>query len=288
MKYRFVERLQSRYGVRPLCAALGIARSGYYAWRKRQPTPRAQGNQVLLGHIQRIHTSSRLRYGSPRVYLQLRAAGWAVGRGRVARLMRLAGLRGLRRYRTVQTTHSKHHLPLAPNVLGRDFCASAPNQKWVADITYIRTDEGWLYLAVVMDLFSRRIVGWAMADRLRTELVEQALRMALHQRQPPAGLLHHSDQGSQYAAHAVRRLLAAHHIQLSMSRSGNCYDNAAMESFFSTLKCEWVYFQHYTSRPQARRDLLSYIEGFYNRERIHSALGAFSPVKFEAQWHPSP
>jgi putative transposase len=188
----------------------------------------------------------------------------------------------------VITTDSQHDFPIAPNVLDRDFQASKPNQKWVADITYIPTQEGWLYLAGVLDLFSRKIVGWQMSNQINADLVENALRMALYQRQPGAGLLHHSDRGSQYASSSIRNILAANHIQVSMSKRGDCYDNAVMESFFGTLKNEWVHHQKYQTRLQAKTDIFAYIEGFYNTVRLHSTLGYLSPTEFEARFIQSP
>jgi transposase InsO family protein len=283
MKYLFIEKHQLRYPVRPLCQALEVSPSGYYAWRKRQALPADPHRQALLEQIERIHQQSHRTYGSPRVHAQLRAEGFAVNRKRIARLMRAKGLVGRRKTRKVATTDSRHPYPVAPNHLNRDFQAEAPNEKWVADITYIPTREGWLYLAVVLDLYSRRAVGWSMMATLTADLVEEALKMALYERQPEAGLLHHSDRGSQYASDQIRQLLDAHHITVSMSRTANCYDNAVMESFFSTLKCEWVYFQDYRTRAEASRDIFAYIAGFYNRIRLHSTLGYLSPEQFEAQ-----
>ena len=288
MKYRFVKQAQDRYPVAIMCEMLGISRSGYYAWKKRMPSQRELDNQALIKHIRRIHQMSRKTYGSPRVHAELWKRGWRCNHKRIARLMRQEGLVGQRKYRRVATTNSKHLYPVAPNLLNQEFKAEKPNQKWVADITYIPTAEGWLYLAAVMDLFSRKIVGWEMTDEMSADLVEQALRMALYQRQPELGLLHHSDRGSQYASHPIRTILYTNRIQVSMSRKGNCYDNSVMESFFSTLKCEWVHFQKYESRAQARRDIFTYIEGFYNTVRLHSTLGFFSPNDFEAKSHPSP
>jgi transposase InsO family protein len=202
--------------------------------------------------------------------------------------MRQEGLVGRRKHRKVVTTHSRHRYPVAPNLLNQEFNAEKPNHKWVADITYIPTAEGWLYLAVVLDLFSRKVVGWEMSGELTADLVEQALRMALYQRQPGPELLHHSDRGSQYASHQIQAILKANRILVSMSRKGNCYDNAVMESFFGTLKNEWVHHQKYETRAQARRDLFEYIEGFYNTVRLHSTLGFLSPDDFEARSHQSP
>jgi len=288
MKYRFIEKHRKQYSVSRLCLMLGIKRSSFYAWKKRGPSLREKDNQVLIAHIRRVYKKYRKTYGSPRVYMQLRKEGISCNKKRVARLMRQDGIKGQRKYRKIITTNSKHDFPLAPNVLNREFEAEKPNQKWVGDITYIPTDEGWLYLASVLDLFSRRIVGWATSDLIDAALVENALRMALYQRQPGRGLLHHSDRGSQYASHQIRNILAANQIIVSMSGKGNCYDNAVMESFWGTLKNEWVNYQKYQTRSQARTDIFSYIEGFYNTVRLHSTLGYLSPAEFEAKYQNLP
>jgi len=284
MKFQFVAKHQGRYPIRRICALLGISRSGYYAWRNRKPSQREHHMQILINHIQREYRRSRKTYGSPRVYAQLKKQGIACNQKTVAKYMRQEGLKGQRKYRRVVTTNSKHDFPVAPNLLNREFQAERPNQKWVSDITYIRTAEGWLYLAGVLDLFSRKVVGWEMSSFIDADLVERALRMALYQRQPAIGLLHHSDRGSQYASHQIRDILATNHIQVSMSRRADCYDNAVMESFFGTLKNEWVHHQKYQTRSQARTDIFSYIEGFYNTVRLHSSLGYLSPNEFEAKY----
>lgn len=283
MKYLFIEKHQLDYPVRWLCQALGVSPSGYYAWQKRQTRQEDPQLKSLLGHIRRIHQMSRRTYGSPRVHAQLKIEGYPYNLKRIARLMRLNGIVGRRKHRKVTTTNSRHAYPVAPNLLHQEFQAEGANQKWVADFTYIPTHEGWLYLAVVLDLYSRKVVGWSTKAEMTTELVEDALQMALYERQPDPGLLHHSDRGSQYASHEIRKLLDQHHITVSMSRTGNCYDNAVMESFFSTLKGEWVNFQDYPTRAQASRDIFSYIAGFYNRVRLHSTLGYRSPDQFEAE-----
>jgi putative transposase len=282
MKYLYIEKHQHQYQVRQLCQTLGVSRSGYYAWRERQTREEEPHLKALLGHIRRIHHMSHRTYGSPRVHAQLKAEGFHCNRKRITRLMRLNGIVGQRKKRKVTTTNSRHAYPVAPNLLNREFQAEQANQKWVADITYIPTRQGWLYLAVVLDLYSRKAVGWSMKAEMTTELVEDALKMALYERQPDPGLLHHSDRGSQYASDQLRKIMDDHHITVSMSRTGNCYDNAVMESFFSTLKCEWVYFQDYQTRTQASLDIFSYIAGFYNRIRLHSTLGYRSPEQFEA------
>lgn len=283
MKYRFIEKHQYRYSVGSQCQALDVWRSGYYAWRDRQKKTEDGSLRALIEHIRRIHQKSRRTYGSPRVCAELRADGRVCNHKRVARLMRLEGLYGRRKRQKVCTTNSKHNYPIAPNLLNRQFQADAPDTKWVADITYIPTREGWLYLAVVLDLYSRKIVGWSMNAQITADLVEDALRMALYERQPDRGLLHHSDRGSQYASEQIRQILAANHMDVSMSRTGNCYDNAVMESFFSTLKCEWVHHQDYQTRSQASLDVFEYIAGFYNTVRRHSTLGYLSPNEFEAK-----
>lgn len=288
MKYEFVARHQDKYAASRMCTLLGIGRSSYYAWKKRKPSQREHKMQILLENIRRIHKLSRNTYGSPRVHAELRRQGIACNQKTVARLMRLDGLQGQRKCCRVITTNSDHCFPIAANLLNQDFHADRPNQKWVADITYITTAEGWLYLAGVLDLFSRKVIGWEMSSRIDADLVERALRMALYQRQPGSGLIHHSDRGSQYASHQMRNLLAANQIQVSMSGKGNCYDNAVMESFFGTLKNEWVHHQRYQTRSQARLDIFRYIEGFYNTIRLHSSLGYLSPNEFEVKYHANP
>jgi transposase InsO family protein len=288
MMYRFIEKNRERFSVGRLCQVLGIARSAYYGWKKRGPSQRDQDNQALIEHIRRIHKLSRKTYGSPRVYHQLKKQGLICSPNRVARLMRQEDIKGRRKYRKVHTTDSQHAFPVAENLLNREFEAEKPNQKWVGDITYIPTEEGWLYLAGVLDLYSRKIVGWAMSNLIDADLVEKALRMAYYQRQPDQGLLHHSDRGSQYASHQIRELLANSHTQVSMSRRANCWDNAVMESFWGTLKNEWVHQQKYKTRAEAKTDIFEYIEGFYNTFRLHSTLGYLSPVEFEANYYKTP
>ena len=278
--------MKNDYSIPRLCAALAVSPNGYYAWQQRQDKPgrRAQADQVLLGQLQTLHADSRQTYGSPRLQAVLRQQGKAHGRGRIARLMRLGGLVGRqkRRYR-VRTTDSNHDQPIAPNRLAHAAVPMAPNQQWVADVTYIDTGEGWLFLAGVLDLYSRQIVGWAMSPDNNTALVLQAWTMARQHRQPPAGLLFHSDRGSQYASADFRQALQQAGANPSMSRAGNCYDNAAMESFWSTLKLELIYRRQFATRAQARRQIFDYIEVFYNRQRLHSALHYRCPVDFELQ-----
>lgn len=282
MTYTFLSEHRSQYSVSQMCQVLGVSRSGYYAWRRRQPSHRERVNQLLLTHIRAIYVASHQTYGSPRVHAELLAQGWVCNRKRVARLMRLAHLHARRRRRSRPvTTQVDRTRPIAPNRLNREFHATAPNQKWLSDITYVPTDEGWLYLAVVMDLYSRRIIGWAMQDTLADELTQAALHMAFAHNAPVTAPLHHSDRGSQYASAEYRALLTAHQCVPSMSRRGNCYDNAPMESFFSTLKIELIHQRHYHTRAEARHDIFAYIEGFYNTQRRHSALDYRSPVEFE-------
>lgn len=281
MKFAFIARHRSTFEVKIMCRVLGVSSSAYYAWQGRQPSPREQANAALMKHIQQAHLDSRGTYGSPRIVPALRQVGIVCNHKRVERLMRVQAIQGVSRCRKrPTTTDSRHKLPVAPNVLNRDFSASRPNQKWLGDITYIDTREGFLYLASLEDVFSRRIVGWAMADHMETSLVNSALDMALFHRQPTGDLLHHSDRGSQYASHDYRRLLAKRGITVSMSRTANCYDNAMKESFFATLKTECA-TKPFPSRAAARLAIFEFIEVWYNRQRLHSALGYLSPEQFE-------
>jgi putative transposase len=262
-----------------------VSPSGYYAWRERPLSERARANRKLVAEIRAIHAASRETYGSPRIHAELRACGFRVGKNRVARLMGAEQIRARRKKKRKITTDGQHAYPVAPDLLQRDFRAEAPNRKWLSDITFISTAEGWLYLAAILDLFSRKIVGWAMEATLESRLVEQAFHMAVQNRTRIAGLLHHSDQGSQYAGGPYQSLLTAHQMQVSMSDTGDCYDNAPMESFFSTLKCEQVHFQDYLTWAEAKTDIFAYIEGFYNRTRRHSSLGYLSPEEFERRYY---
>jgi putative transposase len=282
MRFRFIEDHRDDYPVRIMCSVLDVSPAGYYAWRLRPESRRSVANRALLGDIERVYRDNHGCYGSPRVHRELRAQGRGASRGRIERLMRHHGVRAIMaRPRRVRTTDSRHDLPIAPNLVDRDFTTTAPNRIWLADITYVETGEGWLYLSTVMDLYSRKIVGWAMRDHLRTELPLAALRMAISAQRPGIGLIHHSDRGVQYASHEYRAALAAIAITASMSRKGNCYDNAPMESFFHTLKTERVHHRQYATRAEAQRDIFAYIEGFYNRTRRHSALGYISPLEME-------
>lgn len=272
-----------KYPVRMLCRGLGVSPSGYYAWCKRPPSARAQANAQLLAAAKQEYQASRKTYGSPRVHQALLRLGHRCGRHRVARLMRHAGLCGIPRRRYVRTTQRAAGQTGAPDRLQRDFSADAPNRKWVSDITYIATRQGWLYLASVLDLYSRRVVGWAMAEHMRDELVLEALTMAYVQRGAPSGLIYHSDHGSQYTSSRVQAWLAEHGIQASMGSVGDCYDNAVMESFHSILKREGVPKQAYATRRQARTHIFEFLEAFYNRQRLHSTLNYRTPVEYEEQ-----
>jgi transposase InsO family protein len=278
MSFKFIRDHAGTWPVRLMCRVLKVSTSGYYAWRGRPESARAGSNRRLLCDIHRLHAEHHGRYGSPRVHAALRAEGGTASRGRIARLMRKHGIRALagRRFRPC-TTDSRHALPVAPNRLRQDFVATASNHVWLADITYIATGEGWLYLAAVLDLATRQIVGWAMRDHMRTELPLAALMMAAQRQHPPPGLVHHSDRGSQYAAEAYTNQLKSMKATASMSRTACCYDNAPMESFFHTLKVELVHQRRWPNREEARRDLFAYIEGYYNRRRIHSAIGYLTP-----------
>ena len=281
MKYTFIAANTVEYRVKRMCHALGVQRSGYYAWRRRTPSTRAQANQALVELIRAAHQASRKTYGSPRIQVVLQRKGMACGKNRVARLMRLHGIVAQKRHKLHPTTTQRQPgVVPAPNRLNQDFTASAPNRKWVSDFTYIDTAEGWLYLAAVLDLFSRKVVGWAMSEQMDTALVQAAWRMAYLGRHPTPGLLHHSDQGSQYTSAAYQQSLKNALSQLSMSRVGNCYDNAVMESFFATLKTECATGQ-FATRALARSTIFEYIEVWYNRQRLHSTLGYLSPAEFE-------
>lgn len=280
----FIEAEKANHAVATLCRVLGVSRSGYYARRDRPPCARAEDDQALDVQIRAIHTASRGTYGTPRVHAALRATGIRCGRKRVARLLRIAGLHGChRRSGTITTRRSMDALPVDDRVQ-RDFTAPAPNRLWVADITYIPTWMGFLYLAVVLDVFSRRVVGWAMADHLRTELVVDALEMAIARRKPEAGIIHHSDHGSQYTSLAFGQRLHETGILASRGSRGDCYDNALMESFFATVECELLDGRAFPTHRAARTALFDFIEGFYNIERRHSALGYCSPMEYERRW----
>lgn len=281
MIFKFIDDHRREFRVDLMCRVLGVSRSGYYAHRRRPPSARKMANDVLLGHVQSVFQESGCTYGSPRVYHELRKRAFVCSEKRVAGLMREGGMRakGVKRIRARISAQNRE--VKAPNLLQGNFTATEPNTKWLSDMTCIRTRQGWLYLAAVLDLCSRRVVGWAMANRMVSELPEQALRMALAQRAPDTGLMHHSDQGSQYRSAAYQGLLRDHNIQVSMNGVGAWSDNAPMESFFATLKRECVEDRLYTTRAEARTALFAYIEGFYNRRRLHSSLGYQSPEDFE-------
>lgn len=265
-----------------MCRVLGVSRGGLYAWRQRpRVTAGERANRTLVSQIRRVHEASRATYGSPRVHRQLQREGVRAGRNRVAKLMRTNDMRGRIRRRFRTTTDSNHSHAVAPNTLNRQFAVDSPDQVWAGDITYIRTATGWAYLAVILDLHSRMVVGWAMADHMRTELVETALSNALGARMPSATLLHHSDRGCQYASGSYRAQLARHDIKVSMSRRGDCYDNAVVESFFGTLKQELVFHQRWSNLLEARAAIHDYIEVFYNRQRLHSTLGYRTPAEVD-------
>ena len=281
MRFRFVEAEKAHYPIRLMCRCLAVSRSGYYAWRKRPPSARAEQDARLGVEIAASHRASRRTYGSPRILRDLREEGHRVSRKRVARLMRELGLEGRRKRRFRATTDSRHRFPVAPNVLMRDFDVEAPNTAWVTDITYVATLEGWLYLAVILDLFSRRVVGYALSERIDRALVLEALREALVRRPGARDLIHHSDRGSQYASHDYRDALDQAGITCSKSRRGDCWDNAVVESFFGTLKMELLYELPLQTSAATRSAVADYIEIFYNVRRRHSSLDYRSPVEFE-------
>lgn len=280
-RYRFIRAERATYPVTVLCRVLRVSRAGYYAWAGRGVSARAQADEDLSAQIKEAHARSRGTYGVPRVHAALRAAGTRTSRRRVARLMRAGGLAGCHRRRRVRTTVADPARAPAPNLVARDFTAVAPNRLWLGDITFVPTGEGWLYLAILLDAHSRRVVGWAMADHLRTELPLDALAMALRARRPASGLVHHTDRGCQYTAAAYQQALARRGLVCSMSRSGDCLDNAMAESFFATLKAELVGARAWPTRAAARTAIFEWVEVFYNRQRAHSALAYQPPVTFE-------
>jgi putative transposase len=281
VKYQAIKDHACRFKISLMCRTLRVSTAGYYDWLDRSESARACGNRRLLVAIRACHLRSQRNYGSPRITRELRETGQRCSENRVARLMRVHGVRARRVKKWRATTQSAHALPVARNTLNRQFDVGAPNRVWASDISYLWTEEGWMYLAVVMDLYSRAIIGWSLQPYLTTQLALDALQMALWRRKPSPGLLHHSDRGVQYAAADYQRLLAKHGIECSMSRKGNCWDNACVESFFSTLKLERVYHQQYRTRAEAKQDVLEWIELTYNRQRRHSSLGFRSPAQFE-------
>lgn len=284
MRYAFVDRQSGSYPVEMLCQAMQVSPSGYASWKRgERPRKRLTDDQLII-LIRAVHARTRGAYGSPRIYQEIKANGHAVSKTRVERLMREHGIRARHKRRYRATTNSRHSLPVAPNVLGRQFNPAVPNAAWATDITYIATAEGWLYLAVVLDLFDRSVVGWSIKPRMTTDIVVDALTMAWFRRRPAAGLVHHSDRGSQYASGAYQAKLAEYGMVCSMSRKANCWDNAVAESFFNSLKNERVHGQRYRTRDEARADLFEYIELFYNRSRRHSALGGKVPASVYEAW----
>jgi putative transposase len=285
VKFGFIDAEKARYPVAVLCDVLEVSRSGFYAWKERPVPAKQKADAQLTAQIAGVHKGSRGTYGSPRVHAELRADGVRVGRKRVERLMRESGLRARQKRRFRRTTDSNHSLPVAPNVLDRRFEVAAPNQVWVTDVTYIPTAEGWLYLAAMLDLFSRRVIGWSASASNDRVLALDTLRAALRARRPRPGLVHHSDRGSPYASDDYRQTLATRGIRASMSRTGDCWDNAVAESFFATLKAELVDHQHYRTRDEAAGSIGDYIDRFYNPTRRHSHLGYKSPIEFELRAH---
>jgi putative transposase len=283
VRFAFIRGEKAKHEVALLCRVLSVSRQGFYAWLRRKPCRRKRRDQKLAGRIRQAFQDSRGRYGAPRVHEELQAQGVQTSRKRVARLMRQDGLVARPRRRFIRTTDSRHGYRTAPNRLKRNFAPEGPNRAWAADITYIWTGQGWLYLAVVLDLFSRKIVGWAMERYLDRRLALQAVQMAITTRNPAAGLVHHSDRGIQYACTEYRRVLLEAEMVPSMSRKGDCWDNAPVESFFSSLKYELVHRQSFSTHAEARAALFEYIEGFYNRRRRHSTLGYVSPVEYEGR-----
>lgn len=282
MRYQFIQEHRQEFSVKRMCRVLGVTASGYYAWQPEKAGPRELENRRLVEQIRAEYKTSRRTYGSPRIQARLVRQGIACGRHRVARLMRREGISPQKRHKwhPVTTQRQRGVIP-APNHLNQDFSATVINEKWVSDFTYIDTAQGWLYLAIVLDLFSRKVVGWAMAEQMDTALVEAAWRMAVQGRRPSSSLLHHSDQGSQYTSTAYQNCLSSANIQVSMSRVGHCYDNAVAESFFGTLKTECVTSQ-FATHALARTAIFEYIEVWYNRQRLHSTLGYLSPAEFES------
>ena len=283
MKFAFVHGHRDRWSVTGLCRVVQVSTRGYRAWAARPACQRERTDLKVLAHIREQYSLSKGTYGRPRMTMELKEVGLDVGERRVGRLMKINGIRPVRTRRHKVTTDSQHKLGIAANVLDGDFLAEAPNQKWAGDISYIWTTEGWLYLAVVIDLFSRRVVGWAVSDRMKKDLAIRAVEMAIHLRKPPKGCIFHSDRGSQYCSYDFQKKLQAHNLVPSMSGKGNCYDNAAVETFFKSLKAEVLWRQSWPTRRQAETAIFQYINGFYNPRRRHSYLGGISPLAFEAK-----
>ena len=284
MRFQWIKKHRRSYPLARMCRVLQVSASGFYDWSDRKPSPRQQRRDKIAQAAARSHFESNRIYGYRKVWEDLQEQKMNCCPETVRRVLRDVGLRSRTKRKFVVTTDSNHNQPVAENLLERDFTATAPNQKWLTDITYISTQEGWLYLAAVLDVFSRKVVGWSMSERIDTELVKSALQMATTQRLPEPGLLHHSDRGVQYASDAYQQVLDDLEIVCSMSRKGDCWDNAMMESFFGSLKTEWVYGKNYQTREEAKQDLFKYIEMFYNRQRRHASLGYVSPVEFERRY----
>ena len=282
MKYRFISGHRGTFKVGRMCQILNVSPSGYHAWKKRPESRLSLENRGLEDKIRVLHKASHGIYGSPRVYRDLVEAGVRCGKNRVARIMRQAGIRSRSKRKFKATTNSKHSFSVAPNLLDRNFTVESPDSVWVGDITYIHTDEGWIYLAVLLDLYNREVIGWSASARMTRQLAIDALEMALGKRDPGQGLLHHTDRGSQYASNEYQNILKDHHVVCSMSRKGNCWDNAVAESFFGRLKSEWVNHQRYHSRSEAIQSLFYYIEIFYNRKRRHSSINYLTPQGYDA------
>lgn len=281
MKFAFIDQYEGGLSQGELCALLEVTDRGYRSWRSRPVSQRQRDDMVILAHIREQHRLSLGSYGRARMTEELQELGFEVGHRRVGRLMRENGIRVMRTHKYKATTDSAHNLNVAPNLLDQDFTTTGPNQKWAGDISYIWTQEGWLYLAVIIDLHSRRVIGWAVSNRLKKDLAIRALKMAINLRRPPKGCIHHTDRGSQYCSHDYQKLLRKHGFKVSMSGKGNCYDNAVVETFFKTLKAELIWRQPWYTRRQCELALFQYINGFYNPRRRHSALGYKSPVTFE-------
>ena len=276
-----IRRHESEHAVALMCRVMEVSRSGYYHWRERTPSPRTQARERLDAKVKAAFAAEQGRAGSPRITRRLRDDGVHAGRHQIAQSLKRQGLRAKAARKFKATTNSNHTLPFAPNLLNQDFTATQPNQKWVSDLTYIGTDEGWLYLAVVLDLYSRHVVGWSMSERMTSQLVCDALTMAMFKRHRPKGVIVHSDRGSQYCSHEYQRLIKRHELICSMSKKGDCYDNAAMESWNHSLKVEAIHGERFKTRDEAKQHVFEYIEVYYNRQRLHSTLGYFSPVRFE-------
>ena len=280
-RFAFIDTHRGQFSIERMCSVFGVTSRGYRSWRDRPISQRQRSDMVLLAHIRDQHRLSLRSYGRPRMTEELKELGFPVGQRRVGRLMRENGLCAVRTRKYKVTTDSAHSFNIAPNLLDRDFYAEGPNQKWAGDISYIWTAEGWLYLAVILDLHSRRVIGWAVSDRLKQDLAIKALNMAINLRQPLPGCIHHTDRGSQYCAHEYQKILKRHKFAVSMSGKGNCYDNSVVETFFKTIKAELIWRQSWQTRRQAEMAIFQYINGFYNPRRRHSALGGKSPLAFE-------